>query len=260
MPERAEWGYTVQARQKFGERYLGRPLIARDTPVIGGVLYGTYGGEALVVDPAADPHAWDPLYADALRRATGPDGRVKRDRVMDAVFDVVSERMKYSQKGVERILKEIGGARGQFVEGTKVELGWFIAEGVGVCRHQALACCALLEMFKRDGHIRGDVSLDRNENWSPKGEARGHAWARYTSKAGTVFILDVAQRFIGELEEAGASAWNYRRPSDPSGLERTAGRYAFRAEQQRDAPKGRIRAYLSARREAAHSAPGAGLG
>ena len=209
MPNSASWDYTQIGNRIVGDRFQGRRCIRRDEPVSGGVWVVPGVQEAIVVDPQKYPEEYDRLYESAKQKAS-PLGVVERGRVLRAVFETVKEAMPYSQRGVDNVLEGLGPDK-------KIELSSFIANRTGVCRHQALACCALLERFKSEGHIRGNVSADRNMNFSPRGDAGGHAWARYTNSAGEVFILDVAQKFVGSLQESiGLGAWNYLRPEEQS--------------------------------------------
>lgn len=217
------WGYTIDAKEAFGERYQGRRLIERDGPIDGGVYFGTYGGEALVVDSKKYPEQYDRLFEIAKKKASTIEqrgkfgrkkhvqGEVQRGQVLEAVFETVKEQMKYSQEGVDKTLGSI-----DHKDGGKVDLSMFMEDGVGVCRHQALVAGVLLEKMKDEGHIRGNVSVDRNMNWSPKGEPSGHAWVRYTSHGGDVVVLDVAQDYLGFLDETVGrkDMWNYLRPEE----------------------------------------------
>jgi hypothetical protein len=120
--------------------------------------------------------------------------------------------MRYSQKGARQIRLEHELASCQ-----EIELGAFMRAGVGVCRHQALVCAAVLEDFKDAGYLDGHISVDRNERWNPDDEKDkgGHAWVRYTTPKGTPYILDVAQNYFGTLEDSTEAArWNYLRPEE----------------------------------------------
>lgn len=211
------WDYTIFAESQYGDTYGGRRLIGRDEDVRGGVYYGTYSGEAIVVDPEKYPDEYDRYYNIAVDKAT-IDGKVERSKVLKAVFDTVTSEMEYSQSGVDGILQDVADRDGtpSFDDGKKLELSLFMEAGVGVCRHQALACAALLERFKDEGYIRGAISVDRNERVGVPGqEDGGHAWVRYTSKDGLVQILDVARGYYGLLKNADPNEhWEYMRPQE----------------------------------------------
>ena len=212
-----DWLYTKAARASLGDEYLMRPLIGRDDKIGGGVYYGTYSGEAIVIDPEKYPAQYERYYKKAVSRATS-DGHVSRSRILASVYETVHSEMAYSQEGVDQILANFANKDGlaDFPDGEKVELSAFMSKGVGVCRHQALACAILLERFKEEGYIRGDISVDRSSRWDPKdGKADGHAWVRYIANNGQIMILDVAQDYIGRIEDTDPAAhWNYMRPDE----------------------------------------------
>lgn len=213
-----DWNYTRHSKQVFGEVYRGRRQIERDSRIDGGVYMGTYGGEAIVVDSKNRPEAYDALLEQAKEIAHQTGRPLSVEVAIGSVYKAVGEKMQYSQQGVDTILNEAAKMQGKpkFEDGTKLDLGAFISRGVGVCRHQALACGVLLERMIDQGLIRGQVSVDRNKKWSPLGDRRdGHAWARFTTEDGRVFIIDVAQRFIGTLEDSRKrDGWSYMRPED----------------------------------------------
>lgn len=184
--------------------YQGRPIIHRDSPVNGGVYLGEGRREAIVVDFDKHGERLKELYQTAKRRAS-VNGHVRRDAVLKSVFTTVEEALPIQdEEAVKALCKKLG------VENDgKVSLDVFIDAKTGVCRHLALTCAALLEIFKRDGHIAGNPSVDRNSDY-----AGGHAWCRYTNSGGEVFILDVAQHYLGELNDADKNRWAYKRPED----------------------------------------------
>jgi hypothetical protein len=216
MAYEEDWAYTERVKEEHGELYLGRPLIARDTPISGGVYYAGID-EAIVVDVEAYPDEYLRLYEEAQQRAS-QGGGIKRNRILEAVYNTVDEAVPYSIAGVRRLLARTALQNGWhegFPDGGKIELSSFVKGRVGVCRHQAPLGGVLLELFKKDGYVRGDVSVDRNMNWITDGHRGGHAWTRYVSYYGEVFVLDVAQHYFGSLRDAAAKAkWDYLRPED----------------------------------------------
>lgn len=209
--------YTSKAREHFGDVFKGRPLLGRDEDPRGKILYTLALGEAIVVDPTKDPVLYNQWFSEVEDRAKAGGDSVQRGYVLHAVFDQVSEKMKYSQEGVEDLLKKYNATK----DGDKIELSVFMEDGVGVCRHQALAVATLLYQAKDAGHIRGDISVDKSEQWSPNGDKGGHAWVRYTANDGDIHIVDVAQDFIGSLEDSRyrKEGWNYLRPEDKMQVE-----------------------------------------
>lgn len=201
----SDWGRTVRVQERHGSAYGGRPLIGRDTPIDGGVYCGTGIREAIVVDRVKYPSEFNDWYDESKDRAVS-GGEIQKQKILKGIYDTVRSNMRYSERGVGQLVEQISGDRLE----PKIQLNHFMREGVGVCRHQALAVGALTEMFIDDGFIRGRVSVDRNGTY-----LGAHAWARYTSYSGTVVISDVAQNYHGTLDAAAHQAqWNYRRPED----------------------------------------------
>lgn len=210
------WAYTTRFVEKVGApTYQGRRIIGRDSRIEGGVYAGTYGGEALVVDRKKYSDSFDRLESEVesrIREELHTDPTAKRKGLLlPAVYETVRDKMPYSQAGVEAV------NRAQNIsDGDKIALNDYIDAKVGVCRHQALTVGALLESYIDKGDLRGQVSIDRSQTWSPNGEASGHAWVRYTTSRGTIYIIDVAQGYIGELTDRSIEhgGWNYLRPEE----------------------------------------------
>ncbi len=209
-----EWGYTQSAKGIDEIRRLlndKRHLIERDGSVLNGIYSGGYGGEAIVVDYDREHEYYDRIVDSALDRALKPDGTPDKGRILDSVFEVASETMAYSLDGADKVNDELGVKDYQ-----KVSLAAYAEAGIGVCRHQALLVTTMLEILHNRGIISGTASIDRNIQWPEEGDPGGHAWVRYTNSAGQVYILDVAQKFIGTLDESQSreSGWNYLRPQE----------------------------------------------
>ena len=213
MPGEAEWGKSriMEERLRMEDRlfehggvpYYGWPIIHRDSSIDGHVCMGEGNREAIVVN--SNSPIIRGLYERALQQAS-VDGTVMRNKVLRAVYDTVEEALPIQNNdAVEKLINKYGAWKD-----VPIGLDVFIEEGVGVCRQDALACGVLLEMAKKDGHIRGTPRINRNSTW--KG---GHAWCRYDSYSGVAMILDVAQGYFGRLEHADPSInWPYKRPDD----------------------------------------------
>jgi len=218
--DEAHFIYTKNAdeieRLREAAKATNRHLINRDTDVIGGV-WGGNEAEALVVDYDESKPFYDELLDEVKRRSSRPgeNGRPVIDKkyVLNAVLETVRDKMRYSLEEESRIFQEYGGGQ----KDRKVSLAIYIAEGVGVCRHQALAAAAMLELLRREGVIKGSARVNRSVQWPEEGEPGGHAWVRYTNSGNEVYIIDPAQNYIGPLEEAShrKSGWNYLLPTDP---------------------------------------------
>jgi len=202
---RRRLGRNISVDSRRRERYQGRSVIHRNTSVLGGVYLGAFPREAIVVDSEKYP-AIRELYKEAKKRAINPKtGKIEKNMILGAVYDVVRKKMKPNEEEVEKIIKELRAGNDR-----KVALDVFIEKGVGVCRHHALACAALLELFRKEGYVQGSPSVDRNST-----KLGAHAWCRYTNSAGEVFILDPTLGFLGTPEEAEKKGmWQYKRPED----------------------------------------------
>ena len=212
----ADWDRTVLAVsriRKKGEVYSvggadcfkGYRIIHRDSPIDPGVYIGKNAREAIVVDTARYP-GLSKLYAAAKSGASG-GRRVSKGLVLDAVYDTVAEAMPL--QGTEHVDSAMKAA-GLDIPDILVPLDFFISAGAGVCRHDGLACAALLEMFVKEGCIAGKPSVDRNSDY-----LGGHAWGRYTNSALEIIILDVSLGYFGDLRDAPpGSRWAYERPED----------------------------------------------
>ncbi|MEK6890968.1 MAG: hypothetical protein AABX03_02425 [Nanoarchaeota archaeon] len=162
--------------------------------------------EAIVVD-SKNSQPISNLFNIARKKAS-INGTVKRSEVLRAVFGIVYEQIPPTDNSeilVERLI-------GTYLawDDRKMNLDRFIENRVGVCRHYALACGVLLELFKKNGNIFGTPSIDRSTTFEG-----AHAWCRYTGSCGEVRILDVMQNFFGSIQEAESEGrWDYRRPED----------------------------------------------
>lgn len=182
--------------------FQGRPIIGRDTPINGGVYLGGGQREAVVVDDTKSPYL-DNVYSDLIRETESDrqNGRFK-SAILTRVFDKARQVLPYDLSKTEQIAAP-------YSNDNKVSLDVFIANKVGVCRHQALLTAYLIERLKKDGYVRGTASIDRN-SIAGKG---GHAWVRYTNSGGEVYIIDPAQNFIGKLDHITSEQgrWFYQR-------------------------------------------------
>lgn len=221
--ERQRDGFDAAAPEG---RFAGRPIIAHDTPINGGVYLGAHRREAIVVDDERYPRELDRVYLDALddiyriaseqalypgdhyygisnQRST--DELTVRERVLAPVYGAVLKALPYRSDIVNSVVGDSND--------DKVTINRFIEAGGGICRHQGLLTAYVIERLMRDGELMAEdrVSMDRN---SVSGTG-AHGWARYTSSDGTVYVIDPAQKFVGTLGDAARlHAWPYARPGD----------------------------------------------
>lgn len=219
LPEGVDMDKTILAIRRVGQSssydepdteskngyYQGRPIIGRDTPINGGVYLGGGQREAIVVDESKSQYL-NQIYQDLLMETaeSRTDGIFKAG-ILIRVYEKVKNVMPADQVAAERVAAP-------FQNDQKVSLDLFIHAKAGVCRHQALLTAYFLERLKREGYVRGNVSVDRN---AIRGVG-GHAWVRYTNSAGDVYIIDPTQGFIGRLSDVrdDDQRWFYKRPTD----------------------------------------------
>jgi hypothetical protein len=112
----------------------------------------------------------DSMYMEALGRAS-INGVVARARVLNSVFDTVK-----SQEDVE------------------------------YTNRNATRTAGLLQKFKENGLIRGDVSIEygsEEQERTRDKELPSDKWVVYTAYNGTEVIIDVDRRVIGTVQELG---------------------------------------------------------
>tara|TARA_Y100000310_G_C20563938_1_gene754500 strand:+ start:500 stop:1114 length:615 start_codon:yes stop_codon:yes gene_type:complete len=189
------------------DMFQGRPIIHRDTPILGGVYLGKSQREAIVVD---DSKPMLQMYQLAREKVWMGYRKINVGGVPLVVYSTVRKVMKFDDDRTDALI-----ARFDAGKDTKISLGCFVKEGYGVCRHMALAAGYILEKFKEEYGLTGETSVDRNSwlRW-------GHAWARHTTVDGDVIIIDPAQARFGSLEDVteDPGAWGYRREEDVIGL------------------------------------------
>lgn len=199
----AHYEYTTMVQLEAQQRQTDemrrgekpRHSIGKDTRIDGGVYElsaNIEGGEVIIVDKEKYPYGYEPAMNE-VKGAIASQGDIS---VLRAVYDVVMNKLVYDLDSVDTLNAKFtpsSSAR------TTVSLEAFLRQGVGVCRHQALFAAQLLEGLIDEGRLRGKVSVDRSVMSLPDGGVGGHAWARFTSEIGEVFILDVAQHKLGPL-------------------------------------------------------------
>jgi hypothetical protein len=151
----------------------------------------------------AIPELYEEAKEQAENAASRADGRTK-DYALFAAYDTVRDAINFDRDEVQDIVERNG-----VEEDGKIALDMFLNEGVGVCRHKALATGAVIEQFQDDGYLTGDVSVDRNQD-----DRGGHAWVRYETSGGDVQIIDPTQDVFAPLEETVDEFWDYARPED----------------------------------------------
>ncbi len=204
-----------QLRDEGGTKYFkNRFIIHRDSLIDGGIYPGEEEREAIVVDTAKSPKIME-LFEKAYTKCHHTitliqdihTDKFDELEILRTVYDMVKDALP--NQTVSATDKLIGALNVK--KDAKASLDVFLENGIGTCRHDALLCGVLLELFKKKDIIKGQISVDRN-NMNDK---EGHAWCRYTAIAGEIFILDVSRDYFGGLKDTeGKTSWIYKRPED----------------------------------------------
>lgn len=196
----------------YSGRHKKLDVLNRDKPVVDGSVdlraYGS-GREANVVDSTDSRYEreYEILYG-ALRRHLAEVRKSRRIEeghapgeftdadVMRAAYDAVREVMKYDLKQVNAIIdREImnSGSR-------DINLGVFMREGTGICRHMGLAAAWVLNHAAERGLLSRRSSAVSAANSIPE-KRTGHEWARYIGDDGEIYIVDPAYEYVGPLRD-----------------------------------------------------------
>ncbi len=183
--------------------YLGRHVIGFGTRIQGGVYMGRKPREAIVVDATSKvvrrlhyklrlqlliftaQHLW-------TRRGSIDRGQIQREQ-LKFIMRFVQRTLVFDNHAVTALI-EFYGAK----HDVKLSLNAFIEARVGVCRHQVCLYGVLVELLQEDGLLGGKVSVQR-----ARFARFSHAWVRFTSQWGQVYIIDPAQDRFANLSEMG---------------------------------------------------------
>ena len=123
-------------------------FIGKDSKINGGVYLGGGPREAVVVNDDETQPELGRLYERLLQNIKNEGGDYKT-KALREVFELVSETLEYDKDEVEAIYESRGS-----VPDKKLGLNIYVANGVGVCRHQALLCGYLLERLVEENQDR----------------------------------------------------------------------------------------------------------
>lgn len=202
------------------ELYSKRPVIDRSTTDPEGMVdirSWVGGGEAIVVDSEKVPTPYIELVQKCEQKLQ-EKGVFSEQDMMQAIFESVSETMDYDLEYANNRAASID------TKSKKINLADYLADGKGVCRHMALAGQWLgARMAEKYPELLGSGEFTVPVNQREVDNA-AHEWIRYTNPKGKVYIIDVAQKFVGTLEDvvhdtnSGFERWEYFR--DPEEKER----------------------------------------
>ncbi len=205
-------------RSEFG----GRPTIGRDTfPIDGHVDIRSWvaGKEAIVVDSKKYPEEFNQLrdlFVANLHKeiSARQGGHIQEEDVLKAIYRSVHETLQYD---LEFVKKEAQDVRSASPESRKAALNNYLAAGKGVCRHMALTAAWLGGEAYKQGLVRGKFTTEVNQSDLGYG---AHEWSRYMAPDGEIYIIDVAQHFVGKLADtldrkpSGREYWGYFRSKE----------------------------------------------
>lgn len=199
--------------------------------IIGGVYLGAAAREAIVVDDR-------PMYSEGndilrgfyeqeflpnLNFRAAHSGYLPKQVALASLFEIVSKKLEYNDKATELLVSRLSQGEAD----KKIHLSSFLLSGIGVCRHQALLVGYLIEKLKNhpdlSTRLLGSFSIERNAIAFSNEHAPGaHVWVRYTTSNSEPWIIDVAQKKIGRLQELmrQRNLWEYARPEERIAFER----------------------------------------
>lgn len=196
-------GLLLPERQYKGKRRV-LEVLSRDKPVLdGSVDLRAYaaGREVITVD-SSDPefareYAWlRQSFVEKWRETYAKKGAFSNADIVGAVKESVRQAMKYRLNAVEALVDESILDAGS----SEINLGKFMQNKVGICRHMGLAAAWLLNeaVAMKATPSRGLGYSEANSN--PQKDS-GHEWARYVTEEGEIFIVDPAFDFAGALAD-----------------------------------------------------------
>jgi hypothetical protein len=176
--------------------YSGWQVIGSGSRIDGGIYFGRKPREAIVVDMRRPGSALLQVYETWLAALVrGRDaGEVRRELSENLalyVAELVAMYMPYDEVAVHGLERQ-----GVLQPDQPVDLDLFLRAKGGVCRHQVCFVGAILERLAQQGWLHGSVSLERKfvAGWF------SHAWVRFASRDGRIWVLDPAQRRYQTLD------------------------------------------------------------
>lgn len=203
---------------KYSGQHKKLEIINRHKPVLDGSVdlraYAS-GREANVVDSTDREYSveYERLYKSLLHNLAETrkkqNGIYSDADVMKAAYSAVQSVMTYDLEKVNAIVdREIMSAGSR-----DINIGLFIREGTGICRHMGLAAAWVLNRASQSRILsRRDAAVSEANSIPEK--RSGHEWARFVSANGEVFIIDPAYKYVGpladvpELEAKGHPLWD----------------------------------------------------
>lgn len=193
-------------------KFQGRDVVTRNTTMGGKNPEATVdiralagGAEATVVDAIRagelEKQGYNKLTAafyERLERARLAAGNapLEAKTIAELIYETVSAGITYDPEYADATAALV--AKNSNNGSNKVNLGWYLYDGKGVCRHMALASAWLGGELVDKGLLRGRVTAEVNQRLT---DNLAHEWARFTDDFGEVYIIDPAQNYFGKLED-----------------------------------------------------------
>lgn len=207
----------IKNRFDFGDKdgtapegyYKNHIIIGRNTNTVKDGVYFTTNpnSEAVVVDDKS--RALQEVAQNMLvrvERKFGKQPTVNTELILKLVNDYTASVMSYDLKKTEKLSSPY------YQNNGLICLSEYVAQGVGVCRHQCLLAAFLMETLAEEQIIMGRPGVERNHDIDAHG---AHAWAVFKTPAGQTFVVDPAQHFVGTKEKARRQhRWKYDLPTD----------------------------------------------
>jgi hypothetical protein len=194
-----------------GEPGLRIPVITRNSKIIHGVSLGQGSSrEAINVNILADRPLND--FVNALILETNRL-RYSLNTPIQSILRLVSVRVADAFGKFDNVAQRVDALNEghQLTQDKLVNLGFYLENGLGVCRHRALTAAVILQALVNDGKINAEVTVDRN---NIKGRG-AHAWCRVKDlQTNKVYIVDPMLGFVGSTDQVTSSHWPYLRARD----------------------------------------------
>ncbi|MDB5169521.1 MAG: hypothetical protein JWO41_877 [Candidatus Saccharibacteria bacterium] len=193
--------------------FANRERVSRNTTDFEGkvdIRSWVAGDEAIVIERKSLPAGYNKLNNAFYQRASQA---TNNREIIKSIYDAVGDTMDYDLPFTTVQSDALTSNH------RKINLGVYLDEGKGVCRHMSLAAAWLGSELSKQGIVKGVFTSEVNQRELKNGEGSterdAHQWTRYTGIDGQVLILDPAQKFFGTLEEAyDRKGWDYLRDNE----------------------------------------------
>jgi len=179
--------YKVSKDQTSGYgSFMGRPIIAETTTILGGIYLGVEPHEAIVVD---EKYGFlSQAYSELMLRYVKNFGTTKNEamdhELIKEVINFTKTKLTYLSDNDFKIFAE----REKIIPDQKIALDVFIKFKQGTDRHHLLLAAYLIEKLIKKGHLRGKLYLDSHYFSNKQGNKKSLERLVYSSRTGYLFI------------------------------------------------------------------------